>query len=194
MCDIQEWARRMDRRKSVRVRTKLNGKLLVAGSHRALDCTVLDLSVGGVSIRCQEAVLKRSNVVLYADHLGRLTGTTTQPNKEGTGIRLMLTPRRREKIERYVASQATDGKTAMSAVPINSTPRSASSIFVRPNGAVVDCEIQDISPAGATLRTSHQLPFGEVIQIGRLKARVVWHYEHGIGVEYLEYDPAAPVA
>src|ERR1043165_5835742 len=56
--------------------------------------------------------------------------------------------------------------------------------FIRPNGDAADCEVVDIWLKGASLQTNCRPLVGEVVQIGRIAARVTYHYERGIGVEF----------
>jgi hypothetical protein len=42
----------------------------------------------------------------------------------------------------------------------------------------------DLSLQGASLKTMHRPPIGELIRIGRTFGRVTYQHEHGIGVEF----------
>ena len=49
-----------------------------------------------------------------------------------------------------------------------------------------DFRVLDVSISGASVETAHRPPVGSLIQVGKLRARVVRHHDVGIGVEFLD--------
>jgi len=60
----------------------------------------------------------------------------------------------------------------------------AGSRFTRENGKTVNCDVLDLSLAGASLRTMSRPSFGEWIKIGKTVARVTWYHEDGVGIDF----------
>jgi hypothetical protein len=57
--------------------------------------------------------------------------------------------------------------------------------FTRSNGEVLNCEVQDLSLSGVSLKTDARLPLGEIVLIGQTAGRVVRHHETGIAIEFV---------
>ena len=67
-----------DQRASERYPMRLAGKLFVPAEEVTLDCTIINLSVGGAGIYCAEPPPLDCFVVLYIDGFGRYEGVTTR--------------------------------------------------------------------------------------------------------------------
>jgi hypothetical protein len=57
--------------------------------------------------------------------------------------------------------------------------------FTRPNGEVVNFEVQDISLSGASLKTMARPPIGEIVLVGNTPGRVSRHFDLGIALEFV---------
>ena len=182
----QAWAEKMDRRKTRRVRIKLEGKIFLPGLAQESDCIVLDLSSGGAAIRCKQAPPAKSKVVLYVNGFGRMEGVTAQPTKEGTRIYFDYTPRKRQRIEEQLTLFVQEGPQSDTALRGGTrVPYVEITNFTRPDGDVVDCEILDISLSGVSLKTETRPPVNEHIRIGRMVGRVTRHHETGVGIVFV---------
>ena len=53
------------------------------------------------------------------------------------------------------------------------------------DGTSASVRVIDMSLSGAALSTSLRPPLGSPIRLGRLGARVVRHFEDGIGIEFM---------
>jgi hypothetical protein len=104
--DYQLWLLKMERRKVRRVRTNLKGKLFIPNEAREEACVVVALSERGASVHCKRPPSRRTNIVLYIDAF-RLQGTTTQPTKEGTGVRFDCTTSKRHQIVEALLSSVS---------------------------------------------------------------------------------------
>jgi hypothetical protein len=183
---LQEWAQSVNRRKSHRVQIALKGKLFIIREKRELDCVVTDLSPGGAGICCKASPPRKTEIVLYIGGFGRFEGTTTQPTKDGTGIRFKYTARKRKRIADQLELFVKEGLTAVTFLRESERIRDVTiQNFTRLDGEVVDCEILDISLTGTLLKTVGRPPINEVIRLGRIAGRVVRHHEGGIGVHFI---------
>ena len=54
-----------------------------------------------------------------------------------------------------------------------------------PDGTGLSVRVIDMSLSGAALATDIRPPLGSPIRLGRLGARVVRHFEDGIGIEFM---------
>ncbi len=169
-----------------RVRIALHGNLFVTGEQREADCVITDLSPGGAGVQCKAPPPKRSDVVLYVPGFGRFEGVTTQPTKEGTGIRFDCTPRKQKRIEDQLKLFVKEGLTAVTALRESERiSQVAIPSFTLANGEVVECDVLDISLTGISLKTTERPAIDEVIQLGCMAGRVVRHHETGIGVQFI---------
>jgi hypothetical protein len=111
---------------------------------------------------------------------------STQPTKDGTGIRFDCTERKQKRISDQLKLYVKEGLTAVTSLRENERIKQvAIPSFTLPDGKVVPCEILDISLTGTSLKTEGRPPIDEVIQLGRMAGRVVRHHETGIGVRFL---------
>jgi hypothetical protein len=75
-------------------------------------------------------------------------------------------------------------KSPRTRLNLDGTSQPAVSTFTRPGGEVLECKVVDFWLEGLTLQTMRRPPVSESIQIGQMSARVMYHYERGIGVEF----------
>jgi hypothetical protein len=144
---LQAWAQRVDRRRLSRVRLTLRGKLFVTGEQRETDCIVTDLSPGGAGVQCKTPPSRRTNVVLYIPGFGRFDGVSTQPTRDGTGIRFECTARKQKRISDQLKLYVKEGLTAVTQLRESERIKQvAIPSFTMPDGEIVQCEVVDISP------------------------------------------------
>jgi hypothetical protein len=65
------------------------------------------------------------------------------------------------------------------------TPKRSDSTVVLPDGTGHSVRVIDMSLSGAALATTLRPPLGSPIRLGRLGARVVRHFDDGIGIEFM---------
>jgi hypothetical protein len=185
-------ARSHDQRKNERIVVALAGKLFVPAEEATLVCTVINLSVGGASIRCPNPPPLDAFVVLYVDGFGRFEGVTTHFAKRVLGLKFSCKEAKRKRLEQDLTSFVKEGMVGVTRsrryprVDANSTI----SHFTCADGEPVTCEVLDVSFQGALLKTASRPVIGEVIQLGRTRGWVVRHHNDGIGVQF-QQRPAA---
>ena len=181
-------ARLQDQRSSERVAVRLDGKLFVPAEESTLDCNIVNLSLGGAGIYCDEPPPLDAFVVLYIDGFGRFEGVTTRYVQGELGLKFVCKDAKRKRLELDLAAFVQDGMTGMTRLRRHRRTAAAPHIdsFKCADGSAVACQLQDISLQGAMLRTKVRPLVGEIIHLGGTRAWVARHHEDGIGVQFQE--------
>jgi hypothetical protein len=179
-------ARSTDQRSSERVQVKLAGKLFVPAEETTLDCTIVNLSVGGAGIFCPEPPPLDCFVVLYIDGFGRFEGVTTRYVEGELGLKFVCKDAKRQRLEQDLAGYVSGGMKGVTRVRRHRRDTAPVQIecFTMADGFDAACKLMDISLQGALLKTMARPAIGDVIQLGQTRAWVVRHHEEGIGVQF----------
>jgi hypothetical protein len=179
-------ARSDDQRSSDRVVVTLAGKLFVPAEETTLDCTVINLSVGGAGLYCLEPPPLEAFVVLYVTGFGRFEGVTTRFVKGELGLKFICKDAKRKRLEEDLAGFVREGMVGVTR--LRRYPRAAASAqisqFTCANGESVPCKLLDVSLQGALLKTAVRPAIGEVIRLGQTRAWVIRHHAEGVGVQF----------
>jgi hypothetical protein len=179
---------RAERRRFRRVPVDLAGRLFLPAEGREAVCKVVDLSPGGASLECEIAPDAGTHIVLYIDGFGRFEGAVVRRDgRPGFGMRFAGTALKREKtaeqLTLYMNRSLVDDSVVVR--QNDRTPTKGIAQFVRADGAVIKCEVIDLSPTGVSLKTALKPQVGEFVLIGQLAGRVARHHENGIGVQFV---------
>lgn len=179
-------ARSDDQRKNERIVVTLAGKLFVPAEETTLDCTVVDLSVGGAGIYCPEPPPLDALIVLYVDGFGRFEGVTTRFVNGELGLKFTCKEAKRKRLEQDLTGFVKEGMVGVTRLRRYSRAAADSEIshITCTSGEPVPCEVRDVSFQGALLKTAARPVIGEIIQLGQTRGWVVRHYEQGIGVQF----------
>jgi hypothetical protein len=186
---------RAERRRFRRVRVDLPGRLFFPENSREEACKVVDLSPGGASIDCEFLPEADTHVVLYVEGFGRFEGTVARRDGYGFGIRFAGTQLKREKTAEQLTlfmNKALVDEGDMRRH--DRTPSKGLAQFTRADGAIIKCEVLDMSPSGVSLKTALRPQIGEFVLIGTLAGRVARHHEDGIGIEFVGLGRDKPTA
>ena len=179
-----------ERRRFLRIRVDLPGRVFTPADEHEARCTVTDLSPGGAAVKSDIAPAAGTPVVLYIDGFGRFEGVVARPGGVTVfGIAFHSTPAKRER----TAEQLTLflNKSLVDESVLRRHERSSQkgfARFTRADGQIVQCEVMDISVGGVSLKTDIKPPIGEFVLIAQIAGRVVRHHEHGIGIEFVGRD------
>src|SRR5438067_9309344 len=91
--------RSADQRSSERFAVRLAGKLFVPAEKTTLECTIVNLSVGGAGIYCSEPPPLDAFVVLYVEGFGRFDGVTTRYVRGELGLKFVCKEAKRKRLE-----------------------------------------------------------------------------------------------
>ncbi len=178
--------RTADLRRHQRMRVALLGRYMLS-DRREYPCQTVDMSPGGVRVTCAVPGEAGERVVLYLDQIGRIEGSIVRHPSGGFAARLNATPRKRDKI----ASQLTWlANREMLGLPEGRTherltPAAPGVALKLENGRVLAARIIDLSMSGAAIATATSPPIGASLFTGTTPARVVRHFEGGIGVQFM---------
>ena len=176
----------VERRRYQRVRLNLLGRCMFP-DQRECPCQLVEISPGDacfISPMCGEV---GARIIAYIDSIGRLEGQITEMRDGGFIMSINASPKKRDKLadtltwlaNRNVLSLAEDRRH------VRRTPKRAEAVMVMADGVSHACRVIDMSLSGAALATALRPPIGSPIRLGRLGARVVRHFDDGIGIEFM---------
>jgi hypothetical protein len=176
----------LDRRRFQRVQLSLLGRCMFP-DRRECPCQLLEISPGDASFVSPFCGEIGERVIAYIDSIGRLEGAIVDKIEHGFVMSISASPRKRDKLadsltwlaNRHVLNLAEDRRH------LRRTPRKSDTSIVLADGTQHNVRIIDMSLSGAALATSLRPPLGSPIRLGRLGARIVRHFEDGIGIEFM---------
>ena len=155
--------------------------------HRECPCQILEISPGDAlfaSLACGEI---GERIIAYIDDIGRLEGVIADTTERGFLMSINASERKRDKLadiltwlaNRHVLSLAEDRRH------LRRVPKRTDATVVLADGTTQTCRVIDMSLSGAALATKLRPPLGSPIRLGKIGARVVRHFEDGIGIEFM---------
>lgn len=189
---------RAERRRFLRVRVDLGGRLFIPAEEREERCRIIDMSPGGAQATCSYVPAHDTPIVLYVDGFGRFEGTVVRPTDTSFGIHFNCSALKRERVAEQLTMLMNKGVVDETALRRHErSPTRGLARFTRANGDVVACEVLDLSLGGVSLKTDSRPPVGEVVLIGQMAGKVVRYHENGIAIEFVgseKSEQAAPHA
>ncbi|MGQ4273054.1 PilZ domain-containing protein [Terrihabitans sp. B22-R8] len=175
-----------ERRRHSRVKLALLGRYMLA-DQREYPCQSCDISPGGLCLIGPVIGRPGERVVAYFDHIGRLEGAIVRTIPDGFAMSIAATPRKREKLADQLTWLANRQALGMPEDRRHerSTPRNVRSLMVLPDGREFQCRVLDISLSGAAVQVETQPPLNAIVTMGRTSARIVRHFEGGVGIEFV---------
>jgi hypothetical protein len=176
----------LDRRRFQRVQLSLLGRCMFP-DRRECPCQLLEISPGDASFVSPFCGEIGEKVIAYIDSIGRIEGIIVDKIEHGFVMSISASPRKRDKLadsltwlaNRHVLNLAEDRRH------LRRTPRKSETFIVLSDGTQHNVRIIDMSLSGAALATSLRPPLGSPIKLGRLGARIVRHFEDGLGIEFM---------
>lgn len=186
--DVQEAPRHadFDRRRFQRVQLSLLGRCMF-NDQRECPCQLLEISPGDAAFVSPFSGEVGERVVAYVDDIGRVEGVILEQIEHGFVMSISASQRKRDKLadsltwlaNRHVLNLEEDRRH------LRRTPKRSDSTVVLPDGTTQPVKVIDMSLSGCALSTDLRPPLGSPIKLGRLGARVVRHFEDGIGIEFM---------
>jgi hypothetical protein len=176
----------VDRRQYQRVKLSLLGRCMFS-DRRECPCQLLDISPGGASFISPFCGEPGDRIIAYIDNIGRLEGHIARVFDGGFAMTISASPRKRDKLadtltwlaNRHVLNLAEDRRYS------RRTLKRTEALITFSDGTSQSCRVIDMSLSGAALATALRPPLGSKVQLGRLGARVVRHFEDGIAIEFM---------
>lgn len=177
--------RKQEQRRFQRVAVSLLGRYMLA-DRQEYPCQTLEMSVGGASLVAPVQGKVGERVIVYLEHIGRVEGLITRHLTGGFAMSIQAAPLKRDKM----ASQLTwlANRQALG-LPEDRrherlTPRAAGVTLRFESGREVLARLIDVSLSGAAIATESKPSIGCAITVGSTAAKVVRHFQGGIGVEF----------
>ncbi len=176
-----------NKRRHERIKTQLLGRYMLPDGREA-KCMVIDVSLGGVALAAPELGAVGDRVVLYVDQIGRLEGNIARPLPDGFALQLDVSTRATQRLATRLQDVVNGGKLAPK-------PERRDEARVKldaeqaPKGMTGDTPYQvlDLSITGADVKIQGERPpVGAIIQIGKVRGRVVRHTADGVGIQFID--------
>src|SRR6218665_2506283 len=168
-----------------RVKVSILGRYMLA-DRREFPCQVLEMSPGDAVVIAPVAGIEGERIIAYLDHLGRIEGTILKQVDGGFLMDIAATSRKRDKMAAQLTWLANkdilnlpEDRRHERVVPDN-----RHSTVVLDDGRRYNCKIIDISLSGAAIELSVRPAMGTPVTLGRMRARVVRHFQDGGAVEF----------
>jgi hypothetical protein len=168
-----------------RVKVSLLGRYMLADK-REFPCQVLEMSPGDAVVIAPATGSLGERVIAYLDHLGRIEGAILDPIDGGFVMDVVASTRKRDKMAAQLTWLANkdllnlpEDRRHERVVPDN-----RHSTVVLDDGRRYNCKIIDISLSGAAIELAVRPAMGTPVTLGRMRARVVRHFQNGVAVEF----------
>ena len=175
---------RSDRRRFHRVAVSLPGRyMLEDGSEH--DCVCIDVSVGGVRLRANQAGPWGSRVIAYIEAIGRLEGYIVRRAPGWFALETRSTALKGERVQERIAmilEAEGDDRVDRRGPEREASHRQVSLATL--DGRQHRAELTDISRTGAALLTEATLALDERVRLDNRRARVARLFPGGVALEF----------
>lgn len=176
---------RADSNKYQRVKVSVLGRYMLA-DRREFPCQVLEMSPGDAVVIAPVAGVVGEKVIAYVDHIGRIEGTILNQMDGGFLMDIAASPRKRDKMAAQLTWLANKDILNLPEDRRHErvVPDIRHSTVVLDDGRRYNCKIIDISLSGAAIELDVRPAMGTPVTLGRMRARVVRHFQNGVAVEF----------
>ena len=176
---------RAESNKYQRVKVSVLGRYMLA-DRREFPCQVLEMSPGDAVVIAPVAGVVGEKVIAYIDHIGRIEGTILNQMDGGFLMDIAASPRKRDKMAAQLTWLANKDILNLPEDRRHErvVPDIRHSTVVLDDGRRYNCKIIDISLSGAAVELDVRPAMGTPVTLGRMRARVVRHFQNGVGVEF----------
>ncbi len=168
-----------------RVQVSVLGRYMLA-NRREFPCQILEMSPGDAVVIAPAAGLPGERVIAYVDHIGRIEGTILNQIEGGFVMDIAASPRKRDKMAAQLTWLANKDILNLPEDRRHErvVPDIRHSSVVLDDGRRYNCKIIDISLSGAAIELDVRPAMGTPVTLGRMRARVVRHFQNGVAVEF----------
>jgi len=145
-----------------------------------------DMSPGSLSVTSPITGRVGERVIAYIDHIGRLEGQIVRVYESGFAMSINATLRKRDKLAAKLTWLANRHELNLPEDRRHDrvTPKVTSTNVSLPDGREYRARLVDTSLSGAALAIEVKPPIGSPVMVGKLRARVLRHFDEGIAVEF----------
>ena len=168
-----------------RVQVSVLGRYMLA-DRREFPCQILEMSPGDAVVIAPVAGIEGEKVIAYVDHVGRIEGTIIKQIDGGFLMDIAASPRKRDKMAAQLTWLANKDVLNLPEDRRHErvVPDIRHSTVVLDDGRRYNCKIIDISLSGAAIELDVRPAMGTPVTLGRMRARVVRHFQNGVAVEF----------
>lgn len=168
-----------------RVKVSILGRYMLA-DRREFPCQVLEMSPGDAVVIAPVSGNAGERVVAYLDSIGRVEGAITEAVDGGFVMDVAASPRKRDKMAAQLTWLANKDLLGLPEDRRHErvVPDNRHSTVVLDDGRRYNCKIIDISLSGAAIELAVRPAMGTPVTLGRMRARVVRHFQDGVAVEF----------
>ncbi|HEV7344513.1 MAG TPA: PilZ domain-containing protein [Devosia sp.] len=176
---------RAEAKKFQRVKVSVLGRYMLA-DRREFPCQILEMSPGDALVIAPVAGIEGEKVIAYVDHIGRIEGTILNTMEGGFLMDIAASPRKRDKMAAQLTWLANKDVLNLPEDRRHErvVPDIRHSTVVLDDGRRYNCKIIDISLSGAAVELDVRPAMGTPVTLGRMRARVVRHFQNGVAVEF----------
>jgi hypothetical protein len=168
-----------------RVKVSVLGRYMLS-DRREFPCQVLEMSPGDALLVAPVTGNVGEKIIAYLDHLGRIEGTVTELVDGGFQVEIVASARKRDKMAGQLTWLANKDVLNLPEDRRHErvVPDIRHSTVVLDDGRRYNCKIIDISLSGAAIELAVRPAMGTPVTLGRMRARVIRHFQDGVGVEF----------
>ncbi len=168
-----------------RVKVSFLGRYMLSNKSE-FPCQIIEMSPGDAAIIAPVAGEVGERVVIYMDHIGRVEGPIVENIDGGFEMTLSASARKRDKLAAQLTWLANKDELDLAEDRRHdrTVPDIRHSKIVLDDGRQYNCKIVDISLSGAAIDMEVRPSVGTPVTLGRMRGRIVRHFEFGIGVEF----------
>lgn len=168
-----------------RVKVSILGRYMLA-DRREFPCQVLEMSPGDAVVIAPVSGNAGERVVAYIDHIGRVEGSILDAVDGGFVMDVAASPRKRDKMAAQLTWLANKDLLGLPEDRRHErvVPDNRHSTVVLDDGRRYNCKIIDISLSGAAIELAVRPAMGTPVTLGRMRARVIRHFQDGVAVEF----------
>lgn len=169
-----------------RVKVSVLGRYMLA-DRREFPCQVLEMSPGDARVIAPVSGTVGEKVIAYLDLLGRIEGTITEVVEGGFMMEVVASARKRDKMAAQLTWLANKDILNLPEDRRHErvVPDIRHSTVVLDDGRRYNCKIIDISLSGAAIELAVRPAMGTPVTLGRMRARVIRHFQDGVAVEFI---------
>jgi hypothetical protein len=177
--------RQHDRRRYQRVNVNLLGRFMLE-DRREFPCQTTNMSPGSLSVTSPISGRVGEKVIAYIDHIGRIEGQIVRVYEGGFAMSITATSRKRDKLAAKLTWLANRHELNLPEDRRHDrvTPKVSVTNVALPDGREYKARLVDASLSGAALAIEVKPPIGSPVMVGKLRARIVRHFDEGVAVEF----------
>ena len=176
---------RAEKARFQRVKISVLGRYMLA-DRREFPCQILEMSPGDAVVIVPVPGIVGEKVIAYLDLMGRIEGTILEQVDGGFLMDISASARKRDKMAAQLTWLANKDVLNLPEDRRHErvVPDIRHSTIVLDDGRRYNCKIIDISLSGAAVELDVRPAMGTPVTLGRMRARVVRHFQNGVAVEF----------